>query len=159
MGFTRYIIGSIFLAIAYNIHQNQIDWWIYTPVILSAGILSFLNCQTCAIGRMLSSITIVGGTIQVLFLTWIMFHFTKISSTNGSLKEFQELRYILVIASATCFMIYLRLSTSQSTGFFGLLRNLLLVSFSLILFPCVAVSLCIYNENLPYCDIIKELKF
>uniref|UniRef100_A0A0K0DVE9 Inner membrane protein n=1 Tax=Strongyloides stercoralis TaxID=6248 RepID=A0A0K0DVE9_STRER len=155
MSFVRFSIACIFSAILFNIYQNQVDWWIYTPVILSTIILALLYSPTCKISRIISSITIVCGTIQTMFLSWIIYHFIKLSSTGGSLNEVSESKYTFPIALATLFNIYLRLTTSQSLRCFGLIRNLLLIVFGTIVFSCMIVSFCSYDETLLHCNYIK----
>ncbi|CEF67141.1 Hypothetical protein SRAE_2000180600 [Strongyloides ratti] len=155
MSFLRLSIACTFLAVSFHIYQNQVDWWIYIPVILSTVPLILFYSPTCKIFRMISSIIIVCGTIQTIFLTWIIYHFIKLSSTGGSLNEIKESKYTFPIALATLSNIYIRLTTSQSLGCFGLIRNILLTVFGTVIFLCMTVSLCSYDETLHHCNYIK----
>uniref|UniRef100_A0A0K0F878 Inner membrane protein n=1 Tax=Strongyloides venezuelensis TaxID=75913 RepID=A0A0K0F878_STRVS len=159
MSYIRYSIICIFLALSFHIYQNEVDWWIYTPVIFLTAILTQSYSPKSSITRILSSIVIVFGTIQTIFLTWIIDHYTKLASTNGSLKEIKESKYTLPIALATFYMIYMRLTTSQSAECFGLVKSILLIILGISLIPCIAISLCPYNESLPQCNIFKLSKY
>ncbi|KHJ76390.1 hypothetical protein OESDEN_23990 [Oesophagostomum dentatum] len=70
-------------------YQHDINWWMYAPAYGLAGAVCVFPLPSATLWRSLSSVSVVGGGLLMLFLTWT---FRGLESSPGlELKEAKNL--------------------------------------------------------------------
>ncbi|KAI6203287.1 hypothetical protein M3Y94_00538800 [Aphelenchoides besseyi] len=128
------------------------DWWIYGWLSGLSGILLLLNKPTCPYWRFFTSLTIVFGTLQTLFLFWSVRHVEKAAIIDQR-NVLPEGRNILISAIATIFSISSRLRHSSHGGLLDVARSLVLVVALVGMLPIVGYSSCFYVPQNPICHV------
>ncbi|KJH49567.1 hypothetical protein DICVIV_04299 [Dictyocaulus viviparus] len=123
MTITTTVLPSLALLF-YAVYQYQNDsyWWIYVPVTGAAGITCILPMPSFAIWRILSSVSIVGGTILMSFLFWT---FHCLEGTVG--YDLKEAGNLLPVALAVALSTGTRLNLGTSNNVLRYLQSLILV--------------------------------
>uniref|UniRef100_A0A914C5H4 Uncharacterized protein n=1 Tax=Acrobeloides nanus TaxID=290746 RepID=A0A914C5H4_9BILA len=128
----------------------QPDWWIYGWLSGASGILNLFNWTSNHYWRAFTSIVVVVGTLETIFLYWSIRHVEQAPLVEHSYK-LEEGRNLLLAAASVSLAVSSRLNTDSYSGFISYFRALILIFALIGMVPIIGYSTCFFNRDLPIC--------
>ncbi|VDD91157.1 unnamed protein product [Enterobius vermicularis] len=86
------VISAVLLISAYLQFTRDPDWWIYVPIYGLGAALCLFPAQNSVWWRFSSAVVIVFGGLQIAFISWSLWHVSKIALS----EKFEEVRLLQI---------------------------------------------------------------